>query len=63
MSFDLVQREGLETDVDAISKLVDATGGDVRSCLNTLQFVRRRAHRVTAAALSAAAVGHKVAVY
>eukprot|EP00698_Gefionella_okellyi_P001313 TRINITY_DN11256_c0_g1_i1.p1 TRINITY_DN11256_c0_g1~~TRINITY_DN11256_c0_g1_i1.p1 ORF type:complete len:698 (+),score=179.72 TRINITY_DN11256_c0_g1_i1:24-2117(+) len=53
------EREGLATDVDALSTLVETTACDVRSCLNTLQFVRRRTKHVTAVALRAAAVGHK----
>jgi hypothetical protein len=38
---------------------VTKTQGDVRACLNTLQFIRRRAVRVTAALVASAQVGQK----
>ncbi|KAI8064610.1 P-loop containing nucleoside triphosphate hydrolase protein [Gongronella butleri] len=38
----ICQSEGLDTDLRTLSLLCDMTDGDVRSCLNTLQFIRSK---------------------
>ncbi|CAO3645970.1 unnamed protein product [Cunninghamella echinulata] len=39
---DICDNEGLDTDLRALSLLCDMTDGDLRSCLNTLQFIRSK---------------------
>ncbi|KAI8089045.1 uncharacterized protein BX664DRAFT_126288 [Halteromyces radiatus] len=39
---DICSNEGLDTDLRALSLLAEMTDGDLRSCLNTLQFIRSK---------------------
>lgn len=43
----------------ALVTLADRTEGDVRCCLNTLQFLGRRRGAVRAADIASACAGHK----
>ena len=43
----------------ALHRLIALAEHDVRTCLNTLQLLSRRASRITAASISAGTVGHK----
>ena len=57
---DICTTERLDVDTKSLAKLVDSTDGDLRSCLNTLQFIRTKGGgRVDDAALRSAAVGSK----
>ncbi|KAJ3415604.1 Chromosome transmission fidelity protein 18 [Chytridiales sp. JEL 0842] len=51
--------EGLQADFRAIMGLCELTDGDIRSCLNTLQFIRKRSHTLSSAELASIDVGHK----
>eukprot|EP00741_Cyanophora_paradoxa_P008476 tig00001333_g8201.t1 len=58
----ICQAEGLSVDTRALTALCELTECDVRTCLNTLQFVRNRQEpsiAVTTHTLARAAVGHK----
>lgn len=49
----------MSTDTRGLTALVDLTDGDVRSCLNTLQFIKSRTSEVTEKVVRTAAVGMK----
>ncbi|KAK9809883.1 hypothetical protein WJX72_001010 [[Myrmecia] bisecta] len=51
--------EGLQADRQALQALCERTEGDVRSCLNTLQFLARRTRRVRLAHIQALQIGQK----
>ncbi|KAJ3044637.1 hypothetical protein HDV00_001563 [Rhizophlyctis rosea] len=51
--------EGLKADNRALTALCESTEGDIRSCLNTLQFFKNRGKEVTLHNVGAADVGHK----
>nr|KIR83479.1 chromosome transmission fidelity protein 18 [Cryptococcus tetragattii IND107] len=56
---DICQREGLQADTRSLNTLVEMTSGDVRSCLNTLQFIKSRSPVVTEEAIRATSLGLK----
>ncbi|EJU05169.1 P-loop containing nucleoside triphosphate hydrolase protein [Dacryopinax primogenitus] len=56
---DVCETEGLKADNRALSALVGVTKGDIRSCLNTLQFIRARTVEVTETVVRSATVGMK----
>lgn len=56
---DICEREVLEADTRALTTLVEVTGGDVRTCLNTLQFIKSKTNVVTESAVKSATVGSK----
>ncbi|KAI9343040.1 hypothetical protein DFJ73DRAFT_523020 [Zopfochytrium polystomum] len=51
--------EGLNTDLRTLMALCDLTDGDVRSSLNTLQFIRQKTRILTHSMLSTMDIGHK----
>lgn len=51
--------EGLTADSRSLTKLAEVTGCDIRSCLNTLQFIKSRSPVLTEAMVKLAAVGLK----
>ncbi|KAJ6525742.1 P-loop containing nucleoside triphosphate hydrolase protein [Mycena capillaripes] len=53
--------EGLKADSRALSTLVGIARGDLRGCLNTLQFIKSRNQEVTEAVIRGATVGMKEA--
>ncbi|TXT07460.1 hypothetical protein VHUM_03180 [Vanrija humicola] len=56
---DICGRERLSADLQVLNSLVELTTGDVRSCLNTLQFIKSRSSVVTTEAIKASSVGTK----
>ncbi|OWT35579.1 chromosome transmission fidelity protein 18 [Cryptococcus neoformans Bt1] len=56
---DICKREGLQSDTRSLNTLVEMTSGDVRSCLNTLQFIKSRSVVVTEEAIRATSLGLK----
>ncbi|KIY50839.1 P-loop containing nucleoside triphosphate hydrolase protein [Fistulina hepatica ATCC 64428] len=58
---DVCQVERLQTDSHALSTLVSVARGDLRGCLNTLQFIKSRNGKVTEAIIRRATVGMKEA--
>ncbi|KAJ7087754.1 P-loop containing nucleoside triphosphate hydrolase protein [Mycena epipterygia] len=53
--------EGLKADSRALTTLVGVARGDLRGCLNTLQFIKSRSQEVTEAVIRGATVGMKEA--
>ncbi|KAJ7709592.1 hypothetical protein B0H17DRAFT_1173775 [Mycena rosella] len=53
--------EGLKADSRALTTLVGIARGDLRGCLNTLQFIKSRSQEVTEAVIRGATVGMKEA--
>ncbi|KAJ7157004.1 P-loop containing nucleoside triphosphate hydrolase protein [Mycena crocata] len=53
--------EGLKADSRALTTLVGVARGDLRGCLNTLQFIKSRNQEVTEAVIRGATVGMKEA--
>ncbi|BGP22340.1 hypothetical protein Rt10032_c07g3187 [Rhodotorula toruloides] len=51
--------EGLSTENKHLSLLVDVAEGDLRSCLNTLQFIKRNGSTVDERAIRSSALGQK----
>lgn len=56
---DICDMEGLDSDLRTLSMLSETTDGDIRSCLNTLQFVRGKSTTFTRDMLDKAGVGSK----
>ncbi|KAG1110739.1 hypothetical protein G6F42_015240 [Rhizopus arrhizus] len=55
----ICDNEGLESDLRTLSLLSETTDGDLRSCLNTLQFVRGKSAVLTRDMLKEAGLGQK----
>lgn len=55
----ICDNEGLESDLRTLSLLSETTDGDLRSCLNTLQFVRGKSTVLTRDMLKEAGLGKK----
>ncbi|BEI79796.1 hypothetical protein CcaverHIS002_0103250 [Cutaneotrichosporon cavernicola] len=55
----ICDRERLKADLRVLTLLVDLAGADVRSCLNTLQFIKSRSPVLTADAIKSSSVGAK----
>ncbi|GMK59840.1 hypothetical protein CspeluHIS016_0900570 [Cutaneotrichosporon spelunceum] len=55
----ICDRERLKADLRVLTLLVDLAGADVRSCLNTLQFIKSRSPVLTADAVKSSSVGVK----
>ncbi|KAI9007309.1 P-loop containing nucleoside triphosphate hydrolase protein [Gaertneriomyces semiglobifer] len=51
--------EGLKTDMPTLTALCELTEGDIRSCLNSLQFLRQKTTLLTIDMVSNLNVGHK----
>ncbi|TFK42329.1 P-loop containing nucleoside triphosphate hydrolase protein [Crucibulum laeve] len=58
---EICEIEGLKADSRALSTLVGVARGDLRGCLNTLQFIKSRNEDVTESIIRAATVGMKEA--
>ncbi|KAH8980916.1 P-loop containing nucleoside triphosphate hydrolase protein [Lactarius hatsudake] len=58
---DICDAEGLKTDSRALSTLVGISLGDLRGCLNTLQFIKARCQDVTEQLVRSATAGMKEA--
>jgi len=56
---EICNKEGLRADQQTLMALVQLADHDIRSCLNTLQFIRRKGRTLTADMLTSSAVGHK----
>ncbi|WVW80294.1 hypothetical protein I302_102272 [Kwoniella bestiolae CBS 10118] len=56
---EICDRETLSADLRVLTTLVDVTSGDVRSCLNTLQFIKSKSTSVTDEAIRSSSVGMK----
>ncbi|KAI9632791.1 P-loop containing nucleoside triphosphate hydrolase protein [Dioszegia hungarica] len=56
---EVCERESLQADLRVLTSLVDLTGGDVRSCLNTLQFIKSKSRTVTEDQIRTASIGSK----
>ncbi|KLO10427.1 hypothetical protein SCHPADRAFT_878166 [Schizopora paradoxa] len=57
----ICENEGLKAESRALSTLIGIAKGDMRGCLNTLQFIRARKLEVTEAMVRSATVGMKEA--
>ncbi|OZJ05720.1 hypothetical protein BZG36_01437 [Bifiguratus adelaidae] len=55
----ICELEGLTTDLRTLSSLTERSGGDLRSCLNSLQFVRNRTTQLTPEMLLDESLGRK----
>ncbi|KAI0063440.1 P-loop containing nucleoside triphosphate hydrolase protein [Artomyces pyxidatus] len=58
---EICEIEGLKTDARALSTLVGISMGDLRGCLNTLQFIKARNQTVTETIIRGATAGMKEA--
>ncbi|KAI9571435.1 P-loop containing nucleoside triphosphate hydrolase protein [Boletus coccyginus] len=58
---EICQLEGLDADARALSTLVNVAKGDLRGCLNTLQFIKSRNEGVSEDLIRRATVGMKEA--
>ncbi|KAH0830674.1 P-loop containing nucleoside triphosphate hydrolase protein [Lanmaoa asiatica] len=56
---EICELEGLDADTRALSTLVNVAKGDLRGCLNTLQFIKSRNEGVTEELIRRATVGMK----
>ena len=56
---EICRQESLACDMQTLVALCEHAENDIRSCLNTLQFIRRKTTRLTSAMLSTMLVGHK----
>ncbi|KAK4052058.1 Chromosome transmission fidelity protein 18 [Microbotryomycetes sp. JL201] len=56
---DICDDEGLRADAKNLMLLAEVSEGDLRSCLNTLQFIKRRSSVVDEAAIRSTLVGTK----
>ncbi|KAK4051293.1 Chromosome transmission fidelity protein 18 [Microbotryomycetes sp. JL221] len=56
---DICDEEGLQADAKNLMLLAEVAEGDLRSCLNTLQFIKRRTAVVDEAAIRSSVVGMK----
>ncbi|KAI8365555.1 hypothetical protein BD560DRAFT_401862 [Blakeslea trispora] len=56
---DICDNEGLESDLRTLSVLSETADGDIRSCLNTLQFVRSKSTIFTKEMMDKAGLGRK----
>ena len=51
--------EGLHSDLRAMMALCEMTQGDMRSCINTLQFIKRKTNKLTKESLMEVDIGSK----
>ncbi|KZV85521.1 P-loop containing nucleoside triphosphate hydrolase protein [Exidia glandulosa HHB12029] len=58
---DICEREGLRPDTRALSTLVGVAQGDMRGCLNTLQFIKAKNQDLSETVVRAATTGMKEA--
>ncbi|CAG8439101.1 9989_t:CDS:10 [Ambispora gerdemannii] len=56
---DICDREKLSADMRTLSNLVETSDGDMRSCLNTLQYVKQKSDVVTIELIAESGVGIK----
>ncbi|KAJ3129931.1 Chromosome transmission fidelity protein 18 [Physocladia obscura] len=56
---EICKSQGLQTDLRTLMALCELTDGDIRSSLNTLQFMRRKSRIFTIDMLAKVDVGHK----
>ena len=56
---EICKREGMRPERDALAQLAELVDGDIRSALNTLQFMQRKYGRISKDTLAIAAIGHK----
>jgi len=56
---EVARREGLSAEGRALHALCDKTGSDIRSCLNTMQFLHRQGKRLTLADVRGMSFGSK----
>jgi len=57
--FEVVRIEQLKADINALLALCERTDNDIRSCLNTLQFVRQKQGELTIRDVQSMTVGQK----
>ncbi|KAI8878823.1 P-loop containing nucleoside triphosphate hydrolase protein [Backusella circina FSU 941] len=56
---EICEMEGLESDLRTLSNICESADGDIRSCLNTLQFVRNKSTVLTKEVLEETGLGQK----
>ncbi|CAG8480683.1 7964_t:CDS:10 [Ambispora leptoticha] len=56
---DICDREKLSADMRTLSNLVETSDGDIRSCLNTLQYIKQKSDVVTIDLIAESGVGIK----
>lgn len=56
---EICEREGLKADTRGLTSLVEVTSSDVRTCLNTLQFINARHGEVNEKVIRTSTVGQK----
>ena len=49
----------IKSDIDGLMALCEKTRNDIRSCLNTLQFLSKRTDRITSKLINEVTIGHK----
>lgn len=57
--FKICYLTNIESDVDAMIALCDKTNNDIRSSMNTLQFLSKRTNRITAKIINELNIGQK----
>lgn len=55
----ICNREGMKTSSTALTALAEYTGCDIRSCLNTLQFLHKKKESLNLVSLSSQVIGRK----
>ncbi|KAK7111680.1 hypothetical protein V1264_011274 [Littorina saxatilis] len=56
---EIVRQEELKADLNTLMALCERTDNDIRSCLNTLQFIRKRHKELTLRTIQTMSVGQK----
>jgi chromosome transmission fidelity protein 18 len=56
---EVCKKESLRASIPALTALCDKADNDIRSCLNTLQFLKRRMTEITVSAVQSASIGQK----
>ncbi|XP_019858878.1 PREDICTED: chromosome transmission fidelity protein 18 homolog [Amphimedon queenslandica] len=56
---DVCRREGISTTTSTLMALCEKTDNDIRTCLNTLQFIHRKRADISLSAVQAMSVGQK----
>lgn len=57
--FEVTKRESLKADMNSLLALCEKTDNDIRSCLNTLQFVQRQSQELSVRLIQTMNVGQK----
>ncbi|XP_050392503.1 chromosome transmission fidelity protein 18 homolog [Patella vulgata] len=57
--YEVIRQEHLKADMNALLALCERTDNDIRSCLNTLQFVRKNRKELTVQSVQGMSIGQK----